>query len=96
MVERALGEDEKNHRFVWHDRKAWWQQEQSILAYYILAGTLKDQEYHRLGREAAAFYNAWFLDTEDGGVYFNVLAYGIPFLASGNERGKGSHSMWFP
>ena len=93
VVERALGEDEKNHRFVWHDRKAWWQQEQSILAYYILAGTLKDQEYHRLGREAAAFYNAWFLDTEDGGVYFNVLANGIPFLASGNERGKGSHSM---
>ncbi|MDE5091028.1 MAG: AGE family epimerase/isomerase [Trichodesmium sp. St18_bin3_1_1] len=93
VVERALGEDEKNHRFVWHDRKAWWQQEQSILAYYILAGTLKYQEYHRLGREAAAFYNAWFLDTEDGGVYFNVLANGIPFLASGNERGKGSHSM---
>ena len=93
VVERALGEGEKNHRFVWHDRKAWWQQEQSILAYYILAGTLKEQEYHRLAREAAAFYNAWFLDTEDGGVYFNVLSNGIPFLASGNERGKGSHSM---
>ncbi|MEB3341003.1 AGE family epimerase/isomerase [Okeania sp.] len=93
VVERALGEGEKTHRFVWHDRKAWWQQEQSILAYYILAGTLKEEEYHRLAREAAAFYNAWFLDTEDGGVYFNVLANGIPFLASGNERGKGSHSM---
>lgn len=93
VVERALGEDEKTHRFVWHDRKAWWQQEQSILAYYILAGTLKEEEYHKLAREAAAFYNAWFLDTEDGGVYFNVLANGIPFLAGGNERGKGSHSM---
>ncbi|NEO57232.1 MAG: N-acyl-D-glucosamine 2-epimerase [Okeania sp. SIO3B5] len=93
VVERVLGEDEKIHRFVWHDRKAWWQQEQSILAYYILAGVLGDGEYHRLAREAAAFYNAWFLDTEDGGVYFNVLANGIPFLASGNERGKGSHSM---
>ncbi|NEP81870.1 MAG: N-acyl-D-glucosamine 2-epimerase [Okeania sp. SIO3B3] len=93
VVERVLGEDEKIHRFVWHDRKAWWQQEQSILAYYILAGVLGEPEYHRLAREAAAFYNAWFLDTEDGGVYFNVLANGIPFLASGNERGKGSHSM---
>ncbi|MGD1699218.1 AGE family epimerase/isomerase [Dapis sp. BLCC M229] len=93
VVERALGEGEKTHRFVWHDRKAWWQQEQSILAYYILAGVLGEPEYHRLAREAAAFYNAWFLDTEDGGVYFNVLANGIPFLASGNERGKGSHSM---
>ena len=44
-------------------------------------------------RTQAAFYNAWFLDTEDGGVYFNVLANGLPFLTGGNERGKGSHSM---
>ncbi len=93
VVERVLGEGEQVHRYVWHDRKAWWQQEQSILAYLILTGVLNNREYHRLAREAAAFYNAWFLDTEDGGVYFNVLANGIAFLASGNERGKGSHSM---
>ncbi|WP_019507602.1 AGE family epimerase/isomerase [Pleurocapsa sp. PCC 7319] len=93
VAERILGEGETVHRYVWHDRKAWWQQEQSILAYLILAGVLKNDDHHRLAREAAAFYNAWFLDTEDGGVYFNVLANGIPFLASGNERGKGSHSM---
>ena len=46
----------------------------------------------RLGREAAAFYNAFFLDYEEGGVYFNVLANGIPYLL-GTERQKGSHSM---
>jgi hypothetical protein len=93
VVERLLDTGQTFHRFVWHDRKAWWQQEQCILAYYILAANLKNQEYHRLAREAAAFYNAWFLDTEDGGIYFNVLANGIPYLANGNERGKGSHSM---
>jgi mannose/cellobiose epimerase-like protein (N-acyl-D-glucosamine 2-epimerase family) len=93
VVERLLGEGEKQYRFVWHDRKAWWQQEQAILAYLILAGILEHKEYHRLARESAAFYNAWFLDLEDGGVYFNVLANGIPYLAGGNERGKGSHSM---
>jgi mannose/cellobiose epimerase-like protein (N-acyl-D-glucosamine 2-epimerase family) len=93
VVERILEPGQTDHRFVWHDRKAWWQQEQSILAYFILAGVLHQEDYHRLAREAAAFYNAWFLDIEDGGVYFNVLANGIPFLASGNERGKGSHSM---
>ncbi|WP_017293575.1 hypothetical protein [Geminocystis herdmanii] len=59
----------------------------------FLGAVLDDQEYHRLARESAAFYNAWFLDLEDGGVYFNVLANGIPYLAGGNERGKGSHSM---
>lgn len=93
VVERVLAEGEKTHRFVWHDRKAWWQQEQSILAYLILAGIEKEDEYKRLAREASAFYNAWFLDLEEGGVYFNVLANGIPYLAGGNERGKGSHSM---
>lgn len=93
VVERVLGEGEEVYRFVWHDRKAWWQQEQAILAYLILAGIEKKDEYKRFAREAAAFYNAWFLDTEDGGVYFNVLSNGLPYLAGGNERGKGSHSM---
>lgn len=93
VVERILQPGQSVHRYVWHDRKAWWQQEQSILAYFILAGVLNNQDYHRFAREAAAFYNAWFLDTEDGGVYFNVLANGLPYLAGGNERGKGSHSM---
>jgi mannose/cellobiose epimerase-like protein (N-acyl-D-glucosamine 2-epimerase family) len=80
------------HRFTWHDRKAWWQQEQAILAYFILAGSLGNQEYLKLAREAAAFYNAFFLDHDDGGVYFNVLASGMPYLM-GTERHKGSHSM---
>ncbi len=93
VVERLLEEGEDKYRFVWHDRKAWWQQEQAILAYLILTGVLNNKEYHRLARESSAFYNAWFLDLEEGGVYFNVLANGIPYLGGGNERGKGSHSM---
>jgi len=92
VVERVLKEGQKFHRFAWHDRKAWWQQEQGILAYLILAGVLGDPEYKRLARESAAFYNAWFLDVDSGGVYFNVLANGHPY-ALGTERGKGSHSM---
>jgi len=91
-VERTLKPGQEWHRFVWHDRKAWWQQEQAILAYLILAGTLGEDEHLRLGREAASFYNAWFLDHDDGGVYFNVLANGLPYLV-GNERLKGNHSM---
>ncbi|MGL4618611.1 MAG: STAS domain-containing protein, partial [Chroococcidiopsis sp.] len=92
VVERNLEPGQEAHRFVWHDRKAWWQQEQAILAYLILAGSLGNTEYRRLARESAAFYNAWFLDNQSGGVYFNVLANGIPYLM-GTERGKGSHSM---
>jgi hypothetical protein len=92
MAERVLGPGDEFHRLIWHDRKAWWQQEQGILAYLILAGSLKNAEYMRLARESAAFYNAWFPDHDSGGVYFNVLASGIPYLL-GTERLKGSHSM---
>lgn len=92
VVERILGPGEEVHRFVWHDRKAWWQQEQAILAYLILAGSLGKLEHQRLAHESAAFYNAWFLDQQAGGIYFSVLANGLPYLL-GTERGKGSHSM---
>jgi mannose/cellobiose epimerase-like protein (N-acyl-D-glucosamine 2-epimerase family) len=92
MVERMLEPGQSIHRLVWHDRKAWWQQEQAILAYLILHGALGNQIYQKHAREAAAFYNAWFLDVESGGVYFNVLANGLPY-SLGTERGKGSHSM---
>jgi mannose/cellobiose epimerase-like protein (N-acyl-D-glucosamine 2-epimerase family) len=97
VVERTRREGERFHRFAFHDRKAWWQQEQAILAYLIMAGSVGAQgeqgdTYVRLAREASAFYNAWFLDHDAGGVYFNVLANGIPYLM-GNERLKGSHSL---
>lgn len=92
VMERLKAPGEDWHRFAFHDRKAWWQQEQGILAYLIMAGILGDKEYVRLARESSAFYNAWFLDHDDGAVYFNVLANGIPFLM-GTERFKGSHSM---
>ena len=92
VVDRVRGPEHEATRFTWHDRKAWWQQEQSILAYQIMAGSTGDDEALRLGREAAAFYNAFFFDYDEGSVYFNVLANGIPYLL-GTERQKGSHSM---
>ncbi|MFZ2955954.1 MAG: AGE family epimerase/isomerase [Candidatus Ozemobacteraceae bacterium] len=92
VVERRLKPGTLFHRFVWNDRKAWWQQEQAILAYLILAGVTGDAEALRLARESAAFYNLWFLDHDDGGVYYNVTADGLPYLR-GDERQKGSHSM---
>jgi len=92
VVQRMLADGQRRHRLVWHDRKAWWQQEQAILAYLVLAGSTGDPEFRRHGREAAAFYNTFFLDHDEGGIYFNVLADGHPYLL-GTERLKGSHSM---
>jgi mannose/cellobiose epimerase-like protein (N-acyl-D-glucosamine 2-epimerase family) len=92
VVERVKNPGEDFFGFVWHDRKAWWQQEQAVLAYLILHGILPKSDYLKHAREVAAFYNAFFLDHDDGAVYFNVLANGTPFLM-GTERYKGSHSM---
>lgn len=92
VVERTRTDVSGNPRLVWHDRKAWWQQEQAILAYLILAGNTGDDLFRRYARESAAFYNAFFLDHDAGGVYFNVLADGMPYLR-GIERQKGSHAM---
>jgi mannose/cellobiose epimerase-like protein (N-acyl-D-glucosamine 2-epimerase family) len=92
VVERVLAKGETVHRYAWHDRKAWWQQEQGILAYMILSGMKKDPAYLKYARESSAFYNAWFLDHDSGGIYFNVLASGLPYMM-GTERLKGSHSM---
>ena len=92
VVERLKGEGEEQYRFAWHDRKAWWQQEQAILAYLILHGTVGGEDFRREARLAEAFYNTFFLDHDEGAVYFNVLASGTPYLL-GTERLKGSHSM---
>ena len=92
VVERVKGENEEQYRFAWHDRKAWWQQEQAILAYLILHGTVGDAGFRSEARQAEAFYNTFFLDHDEGAVYFNVLASGTPYLL-GTERLKGSHSM---
>jgi len=92
VVERLRADGEESYRFAWHDRKAWWQQEQAILAYLILSGTVGGAGFQREARQAEAFYNTFFLDHDEGAVYFNVLASGTPYLL-GTERLKGSHSM---
>ncbi|MEU1289231.1 AGE family epimerase/isomerase [Kitasatospora sp. NPDC005856] len=92
VLERTQGAGDSPHRFTWHDRKAWWQQEQAILAYQILAGHTGEEEFLRQARESSAFYNTFFLDHQEGGVYFNVLADGLPYLL-GTERTKANHAM---
>ncbi len=73
VMERVKYGDEEWHRFAFHDRKAWWQQEQGVLAYLILRGVLGDKSYLKVARESEAFYNAFYLDHDDGGVYFQCV-----------------------
>ncbi|MGN5376597.1 anti-sigma factor antagonist [Streptomyces lasalocidi] len=92
VLERVKVDGEERFRFAWHDRKAWWQQEQAILAYLILHGVTGRLDFRSEARDAQSFYNAFFLDHDEGAVYFNTMASGLPYLL-GVERLKGSHSM---
>ena len=60
VMERMLRREEEEHRFAFHDRKAWWQQEQGILAYLILHGMLGDAEYLRIGPRVSRFLQRLF------------------------------------
>jgi mannose/cellobiose epimerase-like protein (N-acyl-D-glucosamine 2-epimerase family) len=77
--------------FTWHNRKAWWQQEQGILAYLILYGSTGNTDYLQLARESIAFWNMSYLDFDYGGVYFDVIDDGLPYTKEVRAM-KGSHS----
>ena len=81
------------HHLCWHDRKAWWQQEQAILAFSLLqVAEPSQQRWGALADVSSDFYNSCFLDHDNGGVFFSVTGDGTPWLL-GQERLKGSHSM---
>lgn len=91
VIERVPDPVSGRYELTWHDRKAWWQQEQGILANYILYAETKDPKYLDSARAGAAFYNLAFPDHDDGDVFFDVQADGTPFLM-GTRADKGSHS----
>ncbi len=78
--------------YTWWNTKDFWQQEQGILAYLILFGTTGNPEYLELAREVAAFWNAFFLDHDQCGVYFRTTANGTPYLIGPSYRDVTSHA----
>lgn len=83
--------------FPWSNTKDFWQQEQALLAYLILHGCTNEdsdqkKEYLRLAQEMGAFWNLFFLDQDNKGVFFRVTEDGMPVL-QGNYGNKGGHSI---
>ncbi len=83
--------------FAWGNTKDFWQQEQGVLAYLILHGnSTKPREirdtYQRLAREMMAFWNLFFLDHDNQGVFFRVTDNGQPVI-SGSYANKGGHAI---
>lgn len=94
-VERKVG-DNIPIKFVWGNTKDFWQQEQAILAYLIMAGATDDKhartEYKNLAREMMAFWNLYFLDLDNRGVFFRVTESGMPVI-QGAYAQKAGHAI---
>ncbi|MFY9696762.1 MAG: hypothetical protein WAK34_00295 [Rhodoplanes sp.] len=78
--------------FAWSNTKDFWQQEQAILAYLIVHGFSGDPTHLQLAREMMAFWNLYFLDHDNRGVFFRVTADGIPII-QGNYSQKAGHAV---
>jgi mannose/cellobiose epimerase-like protein (N-acyl-D-glucosamine 2-epimerase family) len=66
--------------FVWGNTKDFWQQEQAILANLILYGYTHDAEYLDQARAMSAFWNMFFIDHDNQGVFFRVSDNGQPII----------------
>jgi len=78
--------------FAWQTTKDFWQQEQAILAYLILYGSTQNPEFLDLARESAAFWNLFFLDHDNRGIFFRVTDSGLPYI-QGNYANKAGHAI---
>lgn len=78
--------------FAWSSTKDFWQQEQGILAYLILYGQMGKQEYLDAAREIMAFWNLFFLDRDNRGIFFRVTDIGTPVI-EGDYVNKATHAI---
>lgn len=82
--------------FAWETTKDFWQQEQAILAYYIMAGVNGQDSYSarflELARYCAAFWNLYFVDQENRKIYFRTTESGAPVVQDGYGI-QGGHAI---
>ena len=81
--------------FTWLSTKDFWQQEQGILCYLIQLGTTTLQgtfdRFRELAAAMSAFYCAYFVDLDRGGIHFRVTDTGPP-VTTGIYADKGGHA----
>jgi mannose/cellobiose epimerase-like protein (N-acyl-D-glucosamine 2-epimerase family) len=77
--------------FAWLDTKDFWQQEQAILAYLIMWGHERDESYLTMARRTEAFWNLFFLNRENRGIFFRVTDNGLA-VTDPEYNVRGGHS----
>ena len=85
-----------NLMFAWYSTKDFWQQEQGILCYLIQMATAEChsvdfEKFRELAAAMSAFYCAFFVDLDRGGIHFRVTDIGVPIM-TGMYADKGGHA----
>ncbi len=82
--------------FAWGSTKDFWQQEQAILAFYIMHGIGGDAEeeanFLQLARFCTAFWSLFFIDQDGRKIYFRTTESGEPVI-KGQYRIQGGHAI---
>ncbi len=82
--------------FAWEPTKDFWQQEQAILAYYIMAGIDPKHgdspRFLELARYCTAFWSLYFVDQDHRKIYFRTDESGTPIVQDGYGV-QGGHAI---
>ncbi len=82
--------------FAWGSTKDFWQQEQAILAYYIMHGIGDNEEekadFLQLARFCAAFWSLFFVDHDHRKIFFRTTEVGEPVI-EGQYGIQGGHAV---
>ncbi|MDR1218771.1 MAG: hypothetical protein LBK73_04090 [Treponema sp.] len=85
--------------FAWETTKDFWQQEQAILAYYIMSGIPDEhlpkengKRFLELARYCTMFWNVFFIDQENRKIYFRTTESGAPVVQDGYGI-QGGHAI---
>jgi mannose/cellobiose epimerase-like protein (N-acyl-D-glucosamine 2-epimerase family) len=84
-------------QFAWSSTKDFWQQEQAILAYYIMQGIGGDDarekaDFLQLARFCSAFWNLFFIDQDNRKIFFRTTESGEPVI-EGQYGIQGGHAI---
>ena len=95
-VERKANE-RGGHDFAWGSTKDFWQQEQAILAYYVLHGVRQQTperaaRYLELARACTAFWSLFFVDQDHRRVFFRTDESGMP-VVEGQYGVQSGHAI---
>jgi mannose/cellobiose epimerase-like protein (N-acyl-D-glucosamine 2-epimerase family) len=75
---------------MWDSNKVWWQQEEGVMASFLLHIVDREESHLEMARDCLRFWLTYFMDWSNGGVFDTVSIDGWPINGLPLNRQKGS------